>query len=62
MWKEIKLHIVNKRQRTPKGQSKMENPEKLAIYGTQDKQTLENTEGVIKNGRPRETGNIWYAR
>ena len=59
MWKQIKLHVVNKRrdnqkwrtqrnwqhmvhkinkrQRIPKGQSNMENPEKLATYGTQDK-------------------------
>ena len=28
---------INKRQTTLKGQSKMDNPEKLAIYGTQDK-------------------------
>ena len=28
--------LVNKRQRIPKGQSKMDNPEKLATYGTQD--------------------------
>ena len=27
---------VNKRQRIPKGQSKMDNPEKLATQGTQD--------------------------
>ena len=31
----------------------MDNPEKLATYGTQD-------EGTIKNGQPRETGNIGY--
>jgi len=23
---------------------------------------LENTEGAIKNGQSRETGNIWYTR
>ena len=28
---------VNKRQRNPKGQSRMENPEKLATLGKQDK-------------------------
>ena len=28
--------LIHKRQRTPKGQSKMENPEKLATQGTQD--------------------------
>jgi len=26
------------------------------------KYTLENTEGTIKNGQSRETGNIWYTR
>ena len=26
------------------------------------KQTLENTEGAIKNGQSRETGNIGYKR
>ena len=29
--------VINKRQRIPKGQSKTENPEKLATQGTQDK-------------------------
>ena len=28
--------MLNKRQRIPKGQSKIDNPEKLATYGTQD--------------------------
>ena len=28
----------NKRQRIPKGQSKMDNPENLATYGTQDEE------------------------
>ena len=28
----------------------------------QNKYTLEKTEGVIKNGQPRETGNIRYTR
>jgi hypothetical protein len=41
------------------GQSKMDNLEKLATLG---KQTLENTEGAIKNGQSRETGNIGYTR
>jgi hypothetical protein len=35
-----------------KGQSKINNPEKLAT------QTLENTKGEIKNKQSRETGNI----
>ena len=29
---------INKRQRIPKGQSKMDNPEKLATQGTQDEE------------------------
>ena len=29
-------HKTNKRQRTPKGKSTMNNPEKLATYSTQD--------------------------
>jgi predicted carbohydrate-binding protein with CBM5 and CBM33 domain len=42
----------------------MDNPEKLATQGTQDKdnQTLENTEGTIKDGQYRETGNTGYTR
>ena len=42
----------------------MDNTEKLATLGTQDKdkQILENTEGAIKNGQYRETGNIRYTR
>jgi hypothetical protein len=31
---------------------------KHRAHKTQDKQTLENTEGAIKNGQSRETGNI----
>ena len=30
--------IINKHQRIPKGQSKMDNPEKLATHGTQDEE------------------------
>jgi hypothetical protein len=33
----------------------MDNLEKLATLG---KKTLENTDGAIKNGQARETGNI----
>ena len=40
----------------------MDNPEKLATQGTQDKYTLQNTEGAIKNGQFRDTGNIGYTR
>ena len=32
------LYSVNKRQRIPKGQSKKNNPEKLATQGTQDEE------------------------
>ena len=32
------LQIINKRQRIPKGQSKKDNPEKLATQGTQDEE------------------------
>ena len=32
------LQIVDKRQRIPKGQSKLDNPEKLVTYGTQDEE------------------------
>ena len=53
-----RVHKTNKRQRIPKRQSKMDNPEKLATQGTQDEYMLENTEGVFKNGQSRETGNI----
>ena len=50
-----KLHKINKRQRIPKGQSTMDNPEKLVTQGKQDKYTLENTEGAINNRHSRET-------
>jgi hypothetical protein len=38
----------------------MDNPEKLVTKGTQDKYTLENTEGEINNGQASETSNIGY--
>ena len=55
---------LDKRQRIPKGHSNMDNPEKLATQGTQDKdkQMLENIEGALKHGHSRETGNIGYTR
>ena len=31
-------NLTKKRQRIPKGQSKMDNPKKLATYGTQDEE------------------------
>ena len=45
----------------------MDNPQKLSIKGTQDedkqnKQTLENTVGAIKDGQSTETGNKGYTR
>ena len=45
----------NKHQRIPNEQSEMDNPEKLVTQGTQDtsqgQQTLENTQGAIRNGQ-----------
>jgi hypothetical protein len=41
----------------------MDNLETLATLGTQDtgrKYMLEKTEGAIKNGQSRDTGNIGY--
>ena len=41
----------------------MDNPKKLATLNTQDTgQRLEKTEGAIKNGQFRDTGNIGYTR
>ena len=40
----------NKRQRIPKGQSKMDNPEKLAAQGTQD----ENKRQRIPKGQAKQ--------
>ena len=34
----IDMRLVNKRQRIPKGQSRMNNPEKLATWGTQNEE------------------------
>jgi hypothetical protein len=41
--------LLNKRKRTPKVQSKMDNPEKLATQGTQDevKQNKNTTQYVL---------------
>ena len=41
----------------------MGNPETLVTLGTQDTgQRLEKTQGKIKNGQSRDTGNIGYTR
>ena len=41
----------------------MDNPETLATLGTQvTGQRLEKTKETIKNGQPRDTGNIVYTR
>ena len=53
--KKFRSVFINKRQRIPKGKSKMDNPEKLVAQSTQD-------EGEIKNGQSRETGSIEYTR
>ena len=37
-----KVHRTNKCQRIPKGQSKKDNPEKLATQGTQDEEKQNN--------------------
>jgi len=52
---------VNKRERKPKGQSRMDNPEKLAIFGTQDedKQSKKhNTTCVGHNYAQTNTNNV----
>ena len=48
---------INKRQRIPKGQSKMDNPEKLATYGTQDqeKQNKNTTQYVLDTTMHKKT-------
>jgi hypothetical protein len=35
-------YLLNDRKRIPKGQSKMDNPEKLATLGTQDEKKRQN--------------------
>ena len=49
--------VVNKRQRIPKGQSKKDNPEKLATQGTQDeeKQNKNTTRYVLDTTMRKHT-------
>jgi len=51
------LYNANKRYRIPKGQSKLNNPEKLATYGTQDeeKQTKNITQYVLDTTIRKQT-------
>ena len=55
-------HWKNKVRKHRKGKLRMDNPETLATLGTQDKQTLEKTEGTIKNGQSKDIGNIEHTR
>ena len=49
--------VVCKRQRIPKGKSKMDNPEKLATQGTQDeeKQNKNTTQYVLNPNMCKQT-------
>ena len=56
-------NLHNKRQRTPKGQSKMENLEKLATYDTQDEETQnKNTTQYVMETTMGKQSQIKYAR
>ena len=48
---------LNKRQRIPKGQSNMDNPEKLALWGTQDeeKQDKNTTQYLLDTTTRKQT-------
>ena len=48
----MKIKLLNKRQRKPKGQSKIDNPEKLATQSTQDedKQNKNKPEKLATQG------------
>ena len=50
-------YFLNKRQRIPKGQSKMYNPEKLAAQGIQDeeKQNKNTTQYVLNTTMHKQT-------
>ena len=49
--------IINKHQRIPKGQSKMDNPEKPATHGTQDeeKQNKNTTQCALETTIRKQT-------
>ena len=49
--------MFNKRYRTPKGQSNMDNPEKLATLGTQDeeKQNKNTTQYMLATTMHKQT-------
>ena len=51
------LTKLNKRQRKPKGQSKMDNPENLATQGTQDENKTK-TKSVVHHSMQTNTNNI----
>jgi hypothetical protein len=62
-WQHWVNKPLEKGKRKQKWQSTMDNPKKLATLNTQDTgQRLEKTEGAIKNGQFRDTGNIGYTR
>jgi len=50
-------HILKKRQRKPKGQSKLDNPEKSATQGTQDEenQSKNTTQYVLDTTIRKQT-------
>ena len=74
-FRQIMGLLPEKRKRIPTGPSKIDNPEKLAIQGTQDEEKQnKNTEKLATQGtqdeeklnknttQPRETGKIEYTR
>ena len=57
-----KHYTETKSKRKLKGQSGMNNPEILATLVTQDTERRQTKQGAIRNGQPRDTGNIGYTR
>ena len=60
---------MNKRQSKPKGQSRVENQEKLVTQGTQDEGAIksgqsrvDNPEWTIKSGQSRVSNQEWQSR